>query len=443
MQYKIALLLRKEVIETHKKLIGDTFLGCDIDYYKADSLRDLRTIFPPIEKKYDGFIASGSLSACILSKVRSDEDTPLAYFTVSVESIYKIILTQSILRKNFELSKIGLDKLNENDSLENIIIENRLEELMKDDYESINKLSIDELEVFENQLIEKYRSFIKKNKINFFITQTVAAFDLFDSYNIDYYCMYPSLNDITSTFELIKKNIELRVMNSNLPAVIHFDLKLDKSNNMTEQKIIEFQKSIFDYNEKYRTNIMLKSSYLDFEVYTDYKTIKNITLDFTCCTLTDFLKKEIGFKGTVCYGIGNNIFHARINAINASKYGSTSNENQNFLIDKNDNLISLDGNCDNTSLNLALEVSVEYIDEIANKAKLSSNTLIRLISLLKSMDTNELSSNELVTNLNMSLRTANKILSSLLKADLAEVIGQKRVGNKGRPINIYKINIAY
>ncbi len=446
MEYKIALLLRDPAVDFYKTSIGTNFLGCNIDYYHVSSLKELGKIFSSIEKKYDGFMTTGSLSLSTMTQICSDNEIPMSYFNITVESIYKIILTQSILRNKFDLSKIGIDILDENDSLANIIVEDRLLNLLHEDDERVKRFSLEELQKYENDLIDKYSRLINNGKINFFITRTIAALDLFNKRNIDYYFMYPSINEIRNAFELLKKNIELRAMKKNLPAVIHFDLKLETSKNGSEQKSIEFQKAIIDFNKKYYTNLVLKSSYMDFEVYTDYQTVKDFTFDFTHCPLLDFLKKEIQYSGTIGYGIGRNIDHARINAINASKYGNAFNENgyQSFLVDSDDNIISLNkSGIANSGLDLNLNISIEYADEIAQMAKLSSKTIMRLISLIKTLGTDQISSDELMMHLNISLRTSNKILSNLHKCGIASIEGRKSIGAKGRPINVYKVNICY
>ena len=45
--------------------------------------------------------------------------------------------------------------------------------------------------------------------------------------------------------------------------------------------------------------------------------------------------------------------------------------------------------------------------------------------------------------LHISLRTANKFLSNLEKNGYAQVAGLKRSGNKGRPVNVYRILMNY
>ena len=65
------------------------------------------------------------------------------------------------------------------------------------------------------------------------------------------------------------------------------------------------------------------------------------------------------------------------------------------------------------------------------------------IGVMQSLGTNEITSQDLMDSLQISLRTANKFLSNLEKNGYAQVAGLKRSGNKGRPVNVYRILMNY
>ena len=55
------------------------------------------------------------------------------------------------------------------------------------------------------------------------------------------------------------------------------------------------------------------------------------------------------------------------------------------------------------------------------------------------MGSRQLTSQDLIERLGLSLRTANRYLANLTKAGLAQPIGQKALVKKGRPVNIYSL----
>ena len=102
-----------------------------------------------------------------------------------------------------------------------------------------------------------------------------------------------------------------------------------------------------------------------------------------------------------------------------------------MLIDGEENLIVLKKGSTEQPIN----VSEGYISEIANRVKLSSETILKVIGVMQTYGTAEITSQELMDALHISLRTANKFLSNLEKNGYAQVAGLKRSGNKGRPVN--------
>ena len=114
-------------------------------------------------------------------------------------------------------------------------------------------------------------------------------------------------------------------------------------------------------------------------------------------------------------------------------------EDGSYLIDENDQLTVLQIGL----VPAGMTVSGDYISNIADKVSLSSETIVRIIRVMKQEGTNKLTSQELMHHLNISARAANKFLAALQKDGYAEIVGMKRSGNKGRPINVFQINLRY
>lgn len=90
-----------------------------------------------------------------------------------------------------------------------------------------------------------------------------------------------------------------------------------------------------------------------------------------------------------------------------------------------------------------VKISEDYIRKIANEVRLSAESIVRIIGVMKALNTNQITSHDLVYGLNISLRNANKFLSNMEKYHYAEVVGYKRIGNKGRPVRVYQLILKY
>lgn len=90
-----------------------------------------------------------------------------------------------------------------------------------------------------------------------------------------------------------------------------------------------------------------------------------------------------------------------------------------------------------------VKISEDYVRTIANAVRLSAETIVRIIGVMHSLNTDKITSHDLVYGLNISLRNANKFLSNMEKYHYAEVVGYKRIGNKGRPVRVYQLTLKY
>ena len=91
-----------------------------------------------------------------------------------------------------------------------------------------------------------------------------------------------------------------------------------------------------------------------------------------------------------------------------------------------------------------MKISEEYIRTIANEVRLSAETIVRIIGVMHSLNTDKITSHpDLVYGLNISLRNADKFLSNMEKYQYAKVVGYKRIGNKGRPVRVYQLKLKY
>ena len=108
-----------------------------------------------------------------------------------------------------------------------------------------------------------------------------------------------------------------------------------------------------------------------------------------------------------------------------------------FLLNQNESLTFLSAG---TSSETGPAFSVKAISQIADKVKLSAETVVRIAEVLNALETEEITSMDLMNSLGISLRSANKYLSHLEEGGYASVCGKKRNGVKGRPVNIYRLD---
>lgn len=152
------------------------------------------------------------------------------------------------------------------------------------------------------------------------------------------------------------------------------------------------------------------------------------------------LKKDIKSKGAILsvgIGLGVTSYQAEINARKALRRSYDSNGKDIFQIDENDKIKGPVGSA--LEMNYALSSSDKYILEISSKTGLSCESVLKIISLNKTRKSNIIDSKELAGCLDVSDRTARRILHKITEANLGRIYAKESSSGTGRPKNLIEI----
>lgn len=439
MEYKVAFYSR---LQTEEKIVKEQFPGLRVDYYYVDSLMDLKEAFLATEKEYDGFLSSGVFSDRFISLLSPRRDVPQEYFNTTVESYYRYLLEKSVLSPGLDLGSIRLDLMGEQDDLREIVLHNRLEQMMTDEVVMVRNFTEDQTITYEQEMVTRHRRAIEEGRIRFFVTRSVVAIRMFEERGVPYHFIEPTRNEILYKIDLLRKGLELQTMKNGLTALIYFDMRSEEAGARGEERSLKFQQAIYNFSQKTGYNLILKPVQTDFEIYTDAQTVQQMTENFTRSPLYEYLRQELRFKGGVGYGIGISLQQARENAYEAAALSARRASEgvfQSYLINNQNNIILLANHRVRKGDGQTEAVSSDFVEKVASRCRLSSENVLKILEFSRSSGNEELTSEILTNRLGVSLRTANKILSHLEEGGAAQIVGQKRLGLKGRPVNIYRI----
>lgn len=445
MGYRIAMLLKQHYYEHFNGNIPGVSDDVTLECYTYDTLEELKKIYLDIRDSFEGFLVSGITPMKAIYSLGDDaSDAVVDYFHISVENTYRLLLQQIVLDENLRLSRIGMDFLQDGHTLEELLAKNQFAQRIREYEEEWKELPAEQsLDEKEAAISVKYRKLAAENKLDTILTYFYSVVENMKDSSIPCTYVYPDENIIHQILENMKAAISIKNMKNHLAAVVHINLEnMQAKDEMAyEKKRLEINKIIMDLNHRYLNRFIIKNNYRDFELYGDYSIIKEITGDFQKCQILEQLRTNTAFHGSVGYGIGRTLYQARVNAIDASHYSRNGSflEDGSYLIDENDQLTVLQIGL----VPAGMKLSEDYLNHIAEKASLSTETIVRIIRVMKEAGTNKLTSQDLMYHLNISSRAANKFLAALEKSGYAQVSGMHRSGNKGRPVNVYEIKLKY
>lgn len=445
MEYKIALLLKEHYYSRINDRLKKQFQDVSLDFYAYQTLYELNDTFLRIKDQYDGFLVSGifPLQSLRISGA-ADRDTLIEPCPIDVENIFQILLRQMLVHRDLKLSRVGMDFVQDDHTLADLLQKEEFADNVHS-HEARWKTftTMDQLIEEENSVTRMYEKLYREDKIDLIITYFYSAAEQMSRYGIDCFYAYPSSNMLVQLIEKLKAQISIKALKDTLFTVIHIDMEeIHKLGDSSYERYkAELNRIVKEYNKQNYNKMILKNNYSDLELYTDSAVLKLLTSEFHECHLWKRLNRELGFNSFIGYGMGNSLYQARVNAIDACHYGRNGGAGAggSFLIDEHDNLTVLDIGREGA----VFQVNQDYVNEVANKVRLSAETIVRLMGIMDTLNTDELSSQELMAHLDISLRSANKFLSSLEKHGYAHVVKQKRNGNKGRPINVYRLELRH
>lgn len=447
MNYKIAVVLKPYILKYCKEKLPILSSEIQLDYFSYTVEAEFETICQKVCETYDGIITSGRLPDCVLAHKDYAKNIIRGYFYFDIENAYRLILSETFLQSNLKISDIGIDFLYKTDeTLEDIILNNKINEALQKSITSYQVSSYKEMEKLEQELAKYYIDLLEKKKIRFVLTCSLTVTEILTQKG--FHCKYvlPSFNTMEQVINTICHKIDIRNMKGILPAIIRVDLHPPKD---TEESYLlikyntELKRQLTEFIQLEGSNLNLRCNTNSFEIYSDLETIQNLTKNYETCCLGKYIESPLEEVTSIGYGLGNTFYEAHVHALTASDYAFQSKGERGscFLIDENEQLVSLKRD------DLALEreniqISNEKLKRLSLEARLSVNTLLKILKVLETEKTSEISSVELMNHLSVSLRTANHYLSNLEKCKRACVVAQKRPNGRGRSINIYRLDFS-
>ncbi|MGO1468794.1 MAG: hypothetical protein ACTHW2_02095 [Tissierella sp.] len=377
------------------------------------------------EKECDGLIFTG-MGVYYKTIEKKDISLPHVYLPFSSSSIMKALWE---LKERFpDCKNISIDTVNRNE------VEDTLEEL------NINDINIEFMEY--NHLYEekRYIDFHIKAQENKDTCISIIGlgwvYDQVKSQGYPTIRLYSTKSIIKSTIgKLLYKINEVIVKHSNLAVQVIYTKDQE---NISQYKKLEIssliESNLIGYLKEIQGSIF-SSKWNRFLIFSTRGAVENTQNLISLKNTLSFLKtKDIEiFVGT---GLGmtayesevsaNKALNAAINYASASIFKVENDKIEGPLLDKGE-----------LSYNFIMDK--DEIDEMAKMIDLNPLYIQKINSIKEKYNKDTFTSDELANYLNVSTRTANRIINKILDHNCGEMIGLETSKSVGRPKKIIKI----
>ena len=244
---------------------------------------------------------------------------------------------------------------------------------------------------------------------------------------------FPSVENLRNCCREIVQELELRRLQNGQAAAVHVNLWLTDPRftveSVFEQQCAQLAQEVREFLGGRELGCLIRRSHFGIELITDCETVYTCTNNLTTCRLAQYLNQRLPFRVFVGYGLGENLYQARLNAINAIHEAEVSGGS--FLINQRDELFG------------PLGETAPRREPAANFAFLTSEADISMAvaqKVLQQFDSTRsgqrITAVQLAQNLGVSRRTANRYLNAMCQAGLLELCSEER-GVRGRPTRVY------
>lgn len=435
---KVVVIISHYLYRLTQEALSRLQLDCDVILVTYDNFEQIAQVYDRYAEEADGFLVSGQIAAAAIQMAPHRMLKPILPFQADTAALYKELLLLFLERRDQDTTRVALDFLlpvSGGYTARDFLARPEIESVSADIWSWIRRTGLREIDGVESSIINTLVSLWEQDEIDMVICQYSSIIPALEAHGIPY--RFPFLSDyqLGELFRSLEAKIELEKLRANLPALINIAPR--HASQMTDERRQALEKWIRQYFKDHLIECVMQENPVYFSTITTIQAVRYFTQNFTVCGLSGYLREKLDFEVAIGYGIGSNVNQALNNARSAVREAIFTGHS--FLRDENGNLIGPLG----SDRRMFIETQPDRdVGEIAKRCQLSTMTIQKVMTNMKMSGTNKITSQELSERFGVTVRNANRILSSLAEGGFAEIIYSQTTNSKGRPVKVYELDFS-
>ncbi|MFP5108516.1 transcriptional regulator [Neobacillus sp. C211] len=403
---------------------------CQLTFIPYRQISEIKELYESNHLFYDGILFSGKLGYHIAQQELGVFKTPTFYLEITEGDFYKRLFAISNSNKNLNFARVCIDLTFEEINfmgLEGI--------LKKEEFPICIDLEFSG-EIYE-RTFQQHQSLWQQGKIDLSITRVSNVVDRLNQAGIPNIFIFPSKESMLKQVKQIINELQISNLLENQWAI--GVITIENQDRMTDLdfKQILLHKALLEFNGQAKALSVIQKKHANFEVITSHAELRNLTNEFTQCSVHSFLNQTLPFHVNIGWGIGTTLYQAKTSAQTACKQAESNDFPCSYAITANEEVIGPLG--DDTCLHF--ENSVDpYIEKLSETLDVSILRIQKLMAVTSKLQTDELTAEDLAYHLGITLRQANRILNQLEVKGAAHISYRKQEKLRGRPKKVYKLD---
>ncbi|MDR1800639.1 MAG: hypothetical protein LBQ95_02175 [Lachnospiraceae bacterium] len=434
---KIAVITTQYLEELIRTTLAPYSGEHEIDLHIYEDFSGVTALYEGLEDFYDGFLISGAIPKAVIIKNLKHPRKPIVDFGTDISSYYELFL-RLITEKQADLDSYYLDIMDlaaPAKPLTTYLCEASFRDFYEEIGHRLSGQTPSEIEETERDILKKHISLWKKTGKKLSITRLSSIAVKLTEAGIPFYFVYPGKDLISDAFLKTIAEAEKASLQSSLTSAIIIKSREGMVNDNECHKLLG--KAIRRFTKTFTGDFEIRELAPDgYLIYTNHGMVEALTNHFTDCALQSYINES--FKGPVSIGYGLAQTHTQAFANAKTAVAESAQKGgESFLLDSDNALI---GPLNKRPLSLKAK-ALPKIQEISEKSGLSTMTINKIQTVIKTRNSTEISSAELALALQITGRSANRFLKQLVQNGYAHVAYEKQSVSRGRPERVYQISI--
>lgn len=433
MPISIGIITARQSLDNIRQAEQSMKQHCKISYFPYDTLDELRHQYTKAAAKSDGLLFSGPFPHDYICENIGRITLPSRCIDLMDRDYYLVIARLLVRNPKLDFTRVYFDAVVEPSIIGNVFPPGLTPYFMPrttPEYRMILRSSA------YQRFLNQYRSMWAERKYDLFLTRFTNLALFLEKEQIPHILLKPSPETILDHFHALLCQIRESLLQNSQTACCIIELPRPFQN----QKNMEIlEKILADLKIIFNQNILIRRHHFHLEITASIMVVRELTSGYTSCLLSEELEKRLPFPFFAGWGISFDVVDAYKNAATALSACKKDQNHYTFLVTESQEMVGPLNS--NRSISYSLKPHAQT-SSLAKSLGISPINLEKIISLQKERSMYEFTSSDLVYFLEITPRSASRILSKLSSADLAHPVRTINLNGTGRPLTVYEIDFS-
>lgn len=426
--YSIGIFATTKSLKSIMNIDQEMRRQCNVTYLPYTSPEHLEFLYKQNMDQFDGFLFGGSYPYEVLCSVFGKMQKPYAYFNISDRDYYKLIATLLVQDPHTDFSRVYFDIPDTPVDFRSIFGQDGVPFLAE---APIDWDHVDPYDWYQ-PLKDYYLQMWDSGKVDLLVIRFGSLDDFLDRHQIRHIYLAPSTESMLETFRGLMMQLDAVTIHDSAASI-----GLVRSpSELSEKQWKALGEQLQACNKCFGLPFLIYEHGDHYEITTNISVLKELSQQYTTCPITTFLDHGLNYPVCVAWGCANNVIDAHRNAQRAMKEAMLCKESAAFIVLGNNVIIG--------PLSTARRITYtdkpgRQLEQLGGQLSISPSYFSKIASILSQKGEDTLTAKELAFYLDITPRSASRILAKLELGGLAILQKSHQLNMRGRPTKVYKI----